>query len=80
MNNTLPRTDTRTRLEDTPRIMLMSRGQIYYRQVRPITENLNWSGEIVKLMSRGVAYRKRVAHKIYQKPSAINWRWGEALN
>jgi hypothetical protein len=33
-------------------------------------------------MSRGVAYRKKVAPRIYKKPDAgaINWRWREALS
>jgi hypothetical protein len=80
MNITLSKTDTRTRLEDAPRIKLRSRGQIYYRNLKTPMKGIDGKGEIIELMSRGVAYKKKVAPRIYKKPGAINWRWREALS
>jgi hypothetical protein len=77
MNSILSKTDTRTKLEDLPRVRLMSRGQAYYRIIKPLMKETNEKGEVIKLTSRGVAYRKEVTPRSYKKPSAdaINWRW-----
>lgn len=82
MNSILSKTDTRTKLEDIPRIKLRSRGRTYYRNLNPPIKEFDEEGEIIELMSRQVAYRKNVVPRIYKKPNAnaINWRWRAALS
>ncbi len=77
MSSTLPKTGNRARPKLVSRIKLMSRCQTYYRDANPPIEEIDGQGEIVRLVSRGVAYRKQFIHRIYQKPNAdaINWRW-----
>lgn len=82
MNSILSKTFVRAKPEDTYRVKLMSRGQTYYRNSNPPIAEFDGKGEIIELMSRGVAYRKKVAPRIYKKPNpdAINWRWRKAFS
>jgi hypothetical protein len=75
MSSILSETSTREQLEMTLKIELMSRGRRYYRDPNPPSKEFDEEGEIVQLMSRGVAYRKTVVPKTYKKPDFINWRW-----